>query len=84
MVVDPAEALTVHRTADKYLDAQIVAAFGPNPVLERANSSVGSRHKAGAQAFVDYPEKASTAWPTSHSAYTGFWTVQPGYPEAAY
>ena len=60
MVVVAAEALTVHRIADRYLDGKIVAAFGPSPALERANSSVGSRHKAGAPAFADWPEKAST------------------------
>ena len=38
-----------------------MAAFGPNPALDRANSSVGSRHKAGAPVFADSPEKASTA-----------------------
>ena len=39
-VVDPAEALTVHRTADRYLDGQIVAAFGPSPALERDTCGV--------------------------------------------
>ena len=81
-LVSQAEAWTVHRIADRELDGRIGAAFGPSPVLERANTSVGSRHKAGAPAFADYLEKAGTAWPTFHCPCTGFWIFRPGYPES--